>query len=85
MSAIDRHPFLAPTFDVMLAWATHQLHGARYLSDTERVLGTGHAVDRAVDRAEQDPESLKRAGNLWKARYKHEYVQRRAPLRRSTV
>lgn len=69
----------------MLSWATHELHGARYRLDTAKVLGTGEPLDNPIDRAEVDNESLKRASNLWKARYRHDYTDRRAPARRSTV
>jgi hypothetical protein len=85
MAAIPDHRFVAPASDIMLSWATHATHGARFLRDTARISGDDEPLDRPIDRAEQDHEAIKRASILWRARFRHEYVHRRAPVRRSTV
>ncbi|KAF8582970.1 hypothetical protein K439DRAFT_1285906, partial [Ramaria rubella] len=37
--ATYRKEFLVPTLDIDLGWHTHQLSGARYMSDTVRHVG----------------------------------------------
>lgn len=74
MAAVDGHPFLAPTHDIQLVWHTHQLRGTRYRVETERLRGA------PLDRADHfvvvaDTDGLKRTAGLWRARFKHEYIE----------
>jgi hypothetical protein len=82
---------LGPAIDIELIWRTHQLRGAAYRAETEKLLG--HALDQA-DRGDED--LLRRTGSLWSKRFGQSYVEAaktrgmfppgfRRPVRRSTV
>lgn len=63
------HTWVAPTFDIEFVWHTHQLSGARYQKETQRILGRPLDMSGRIDEV-----SLKRAAGLWRQRFKHEYL-----------
>lgn len=91
--AATRAQRFGPTMDIELVWRTHQLRGAAYRAETERLLG--QALDQ-TDRGDDD--LLRKTGALWAKRFGHDYVEApakhhgmplppgfRRPIRRSTV